>query len=169
MPSRTTPRSVVIAISVESGEKLAPQAAIASGVPSCCRDPTSISRIVLSNPLATIVRPSGANWSLNERRRTYAIATALGANQRQLGSFVWAESAVVTGAGIAAGCIGAWALSNMLVKVLHGVFDPAPDHLSIPWTYLAGVAAVACASTIVAATAAIRSARTPHTELLRAT
>jgi putative ABC transport system permease protein len=132
-------------------------------------DLNGLTRVELGFALALSAAATGLMlWlGLNERRRTYAIATALGANQRQLGSFVWAESAVVTGAGFAAGSIGAWALSNMLVKVLHGVFDPAPDHLSVPWTYLAGVAGVACASTIAAATAAIRSARTPHTELLR--
>ena len=77
------------------------------------------------------------------------------------------EAIVITGAGLLAGTIGAWALSNMLVKVLHGVFDPAPEHLTIPWPYLFMVLAIAAGSSIVAAVAAIRASRTPHVELLR--
>ncbi len=80
---------------------------------------------------------------------------------------MWAEAAIVTITGLLAGAVGAWALSNMLVKVLHGVFDPAPAHLAVPWTYLGVVLAVSVLSTIAASTAAIRASRTPHIELLR--
>ena len=55
----------------------------------------------------------------------------------------------------------------MLVKVLHGVFDPAPASLAIPWPYLVVVLAITVGATVVAAIATIRSARTPHLELLR--
>lgn len=133
-------------------------------------DLAGLTKVELGFALALAAAATGLTlWlGLNERRRTYAIATALGANNRQLGAFVWAESATVTVTGLIAGTIGAWALSNMLVKVLQGVFDPAPDHLSIPWTYLVVVLAVSVASTIVASTVAIRASRTPHLELLRA-
>jgi putative ABC transport system permease protein len=55
----------------------------------------------------------------------------------------------------------------MLVKVLHGVFDPAPASLAIPWPYLGVVLVIAVGATALAAIATIRSARTPHVELLR--
>ena len=55
----------------------------------------------------------------------------------------------------------------MLVKVLHGVFDPAPDSLAVPWAYLAILTSVALAATAIAAAVAIRSSRTPHLDLLR--
>ncbi len=59
------------------------------------------------------------------------------------------------------------ALSNMLVKVLLGVFDPAPDSLAVPWAYLTTMTLVVLAATGIAAAVAIRSSRTPHIELLR--
>ena len=132
-------------------------------------DLNGLTRVELGFALALAAAATGLTlWlGLNERRRTYAIATALGANHRQLGSFIWGEAIVITGAGLLTGTIGAWALSNLLVKVLHGVFDPAPEHLTIPWPYLITVLAIASGSTIVAAIAAIRASRTPHVELLR--
>lgn len=132
-------------------------------------DLEGLTRVELGFALALAAAATGLTlWlGLNERRRTYTIATALGANRRQLGSFVWAEAGVVGLAGLATGAAGAWLLSYMLVKVLNGVFDPPPEHLAIPWAYLAGVLAIACLSTLIAAAAAIRTARTPHVERLR--
>ena len=50
---------------------------------------------------------------------------------------MWSESAFVTAGGLALGAVIAAAISDMLVKVLTGVFDPPPDALSVPWGYLA--------------------------------
>ena len=105
---------------------------------------------------------------LAERRRTWAITTALGATPRQLGAFVWVEGALVATAGLVAGALGGWVLSLTLVKVLTGVFDPAPSSLAVPWLYLAVVGGIAVVSTTAAASAVVRGARRPATELLRA-
>jgi putative ABC transport system permease protein len=133
-------------------------------------DLEGLTRVELGFALALGAAATGLTlWlGLNERRRTFAIATALGANQRQLGAFVWAEACITTGAGLVTGSAAAWALSNMLVKVLHGVFDPAPESLSVPWKYLATVTSIALVATVTASFAVIRSARTPDLELLRA-
>ena len=132
-------------------------------------DLDGLTRVELGFALALAAAATGLTlWlGLAERRRTFAIATALGANQRQLGAFVWAEAILTTGAGLATGSIASWALSNMLVKVLHGVFDPAPEVLAVPWTYIAAVTTIALTATLTACVVAIRSARTPHLELLR--
>ena len=53
-----------------------------------------------------------------ERRRTFAIAAALGARRGHLGAFVWGESMFVTGAGTLLGAGIAAVLSIMLVDVL---------------------------------------------------
>jgi putative ABC transport system permease protein len=55
----------------------------------------------------------------------------------------------------------------MLVKVLSGVFDPPPAHLSVPWAYLGGVAGVPILGLVGAGLAAIRSARRPPLTILR--
>jgi putative ABC transport system permease protein len=104
---------------------------------------------------------------LAERRRTFAIADALGAKSRQLGSFIWSETAFVTIGGFVLGTAGASALAYVLVKVLTGVFDPPPTGLAIPWLYLATLTSVAVVAVTLAALAAIRSARRPAIDVLR--
>jgi putative ABC transport system permease protein len=102
-----------------------------------------------------------------ERRRTFAIASALGADGRRLGGFVWSESAFVTGGGLVLGAgIGA-GLSIVVVKVLTGVFDPPPDVLAIPWGYLGAVAALTCGTVVLAGTVTLRALRRPAIEELR--
>jgi putative ABC transport system permease protein len=67
----------------------------------------------------------------------------------------------------AAGASGGWVLSQMLVKVLTGVFDPPPEHLAVPWAYLGIVAGVAVLGLVLAALAAIQAARRPPLTVLR--
>ncbi|MEA3185357.1 MAG: putative transport system permease protein, partial [Ilumatobacteraceae bacterium] len=133
-------------------------------------DLNGLTQVELGFALALAAAATGLTlWlGLSERRRTFTIAAALGANRRQLGGFVWAEAGVVTLAGLASGAVAAWALANMLVKVLQGVFDPAPASLAVPWSYLTAVLGVAIVATLAAAILAIRSARTARIELLRA-
>lgn len=107
--------------------------------------------------------PSG----LAERRRTLALASVLGARGRQLSGFVWSEAALVAVAGGAAGAVVGWALSQMLVKVLSGVFDPPPDQVAVPWAYLVALAGVIAATLAAAAWAAARHARRPPLTELR--
>jgi putative ABC transport system permease protein len=97
----------------------------------------------------------------------FAIASALGARARQLGGFVWSESAFVVLGGVLLGGVIAVGIANMLVKVLTGVFDPPPDYLSIPWGYLSAVLAVTVASVAVASALALRALRRPAIEELR--
>lgn len=103
---------------------------------------------------------------LAERRRSFAIANALGANRRQLRSFVVAEAAILITCGLAGGAALGWLLSRMLVSVLTGVFDPPPTALSVPWVYLgaAGAMAVLAISAVSAATVGL-ARRSPLTVL----
>ncbi|MEV4245536.1 ABC transporter permease [Streptosporangium canum] len=102
-----------------------------------------------------------------ERRRTYALARVLGATPRQLGSFVWTEVCLVGLAAIVLGTACGWALSRMLVTVLSGVFDPPPDTLAMPWTYLAAVASLGLAALLAAGAATVRATRRPPLTVLR--
>ncbi|MEO5953341.1 MAG: FtsX-like permease family protein, partial [Chloroflexia bacterium] len=73
---------------------------------------------------------------LAERRRTFAILSALGAKGSQLGSFLWSEGfLILVGGGVAGVALG-FGVAQMLVKILTGVFDPPPESLEIPWAYL---------------------------------
>lgn len=132
-------------------------------------DLAGLTRVELGFALALASAATGLTlWlGLIERRRTFAIATALGATPRQLGAFIWAEAATVTLAGLAAGAATAWALSTMLVKVLQGVFDPPPSTLSVPWAYLAMLGVVSALATVAAVLTVLARARRPQIELLR--
>ncbi len=123
-------------------------------------DLSGLTKVELGFALALAAAAGGlVLWlGFTERRRTFAIAAALGASGRQLGGFVWSEAGFVAGAGLAAGALGGWVLSEMLVKVLTGVFDPPPASLAVPWGYLVLTAAIALAAIAVAAAGAIRSA-----------
>ena len=107
--------------------------------------------LVLAAAAAGLVLALG----LTERRQAFTIASAIGATSRQLSGFVWTEAAFVTGTGILTGAAGGWALSETLVKVLTGVFDPPPTTLAVPWTYLALLTAVTVAAVGVAAASTV--------------
>ncbi|MET8243918.1 FtsX-like permease family protein [Streptomyces sp. NPDC005202] len=104
---------------------------------------------------------------LAERRRTFAIATVLGARSGQLRGMVLTEALVLTAGGLAGGALIGWALSEMLVKVLTGVFDPPPAALSVPGAYLTLTAGAAVAAVLAAALNGIRTAGRPAVEELR--
>jgi putative ABC transport system permease protein len=91
----------------------------------------------------------------------------LGAHPRQLGGFVWSEVLVTGLIGAILGGVAGWILSQMLVKVLSGVFDPPPEHLSVPWAYLGLIAGLGILGLVIAALTTIRAARRPPLTVLR--
>ncbi|MGI8511056.1 MAG: ABC transporter permease [Solirubrobacteraceae bacterium] len=130
---------------------------------------SGLTKVELGFALLLAVAASGLALGLGfqERRRTFAIAGALGAKSRQLGGFVWSESAFVTGGGLLLGAVIGVGISEMLVKVLTGVFDPPPDVLAVPWTYLGGVALLTVGAVAAAGAITLRSLRRPAIEELR--
>jgi putative ABC transport system permease protein len=130
---------------------------------------SGLTKVELGFALVLAAAATGLTLGLGfqERRRTFAIASALGAKRRQLGGFVWSESVFVTAAGLLLGAVIAVGISDMLVKVLTGVFDPPPDVLSVPWAYLTGVTALVCATVAAAGAMTLRALRRPAIEELR--
>ncbi|TPI99577.1 FtsX-like permease family protein [Mesorhizobium sp. B2-8-1] len=90
-----------------------------------------------------------------ERRRNFAILSAIGAKPRQLAAFLWGEGILILVGGFGFGLLSGWLTAWMLVKLLTGVFDPPPEALSIPWAYLGVVLGLVGASVV----AAVLSAR----------
>src|SRR5262249_32527807 len=74
-----------------------------------------------------------------ERRHELATMTALGASLRRAAGFLWSEAVVVLVAALAFAALLGWLLAEMLVAMLQHVFDPPPDHLAVPWMFLAGL------------------------------
>ena len=114
-------------------------------------DLSGLTRVELSFALVLAVGAGGLvlGLGLAERRRAFAIATALGADRRQLRKMVSSEAVVLAVGGlIAGGALGAL-LSGMLIKILTGVFDPPPSTVAVPWAYVGSVAAVSIAGLAV--------------------
>ncbi|MBI5104421.1 MAG: ABC transporter permease [Solirubrobacterales bacterium] len=130
---------------------------------------SGLTKVELGFALALAIAASGLALGIGfqERRRTFAIAAALGARSRQLGGFVWGESLFVTVGGLALGTIAAVGISDMLIKVLTGVFDPPPDALAVPWSYLGSVVALTVGAVGAAGAVTLRALRRPAIEELR--
>ena len=132
-------------------------------------DLAGLTRVELAFALLLAAAAGGLVLALGlvERRRTSAIVTALGASVRQLRGAVLAEAGVVTLGGLLAGALSGWALSQTLVKVLSGVFDPPPASLAVPWLYFGAVGLVVVAAIGAVTAVAVRVARRPALRILR--
>jgi putative ABC transport system permease protein len=133
-------------------------------------DLSGISRIeeVFALLLAAAAMALFVAVALAERRQEFATMAALGASLRELGSFLWTEAALVLGAALALAALLGWLLAEMLVAMLRHIFDPPPDHLAVPWTYLVGLtgAAVLGGAAAIALAAAVLK-RLPLGAILR--
>jgi putative ABC transport system permease protein len=133
-------------------------------------DFTAISRIeqVFAVVLAAAAIGLYLQLALAERRREMATMAAVGTPLRDIAAFLWSEAALVLAAGtlLAAGL--GLLLAKMLTAMLTHVFDPPPDHLTIPWSYLALLVGAAVAAAAVATVLATRSLRRlPLSAILR--
>ncbi len=105
---------------------------------------------------------------LAERRRSFAILRALGATSQHLGAFLWSEALVVYVFGTAAGLALGWAIAWMLTKLMTQVFDPPPDALYLPWTYLIVLCLAGFAAVSIAVLMQLRRTKEPLTSAMRA-
>jgi putative ABC transport system permease protein len=117
-------------------------------------DLSGLSRLELGFGLILAVAMFGLALLLAvlDRRRALVLLAALGATTRQRGRFLAAEARAVLVGGVIGGVAVGSAIAYLLVKVLTGIFDPAPDHASVPWGYLGLLIGltIATASAIVA-------------------
>jgi putative ABC transport system permease protein len=104
---------------------------------------------------------------LAERRRSLAIMSVLGASRRRLRGLVLSEGFLLSAGGLLGGAVIAWGLSQMLVAVLTGVFDPPPSTIAVPWIYLVSTALAVVAALAIAALISARASTRPAVEELR--
>jgi putative ABC transport system permease protein len=132
-------------------------------------DLAGLTKLELGFALVLAVGASGLVLALGlaERGRTFALAAALGAKRRQLGGFVWSEAGFVSGAGLVLGAISGWWLALVIVPILTGVFDPPPEHLSIPTGYLLALLAATIGAVVVAGVVTLTSLRRPVMDRIR--
>jgi len=103
--------------------------------------------LLLATASAGLVLTVGAA----QRRRSLVALAVLGASSRQRTGFLWTEARAITVAGIFGGLLTGAVIAAELVKVLTGIFDPPPQHPTIPWVFL-GVLVAAVLGTAALAT-----------------
>lgn len=132
-------------------------------------DLTGLTRLELGFAVLMVAGATGLILALGlaDRRRIFAILSALGAKPRQLGAFLWSEALFIFITGALVGTGTGVALAWMLIKLLTGVFDPPPDFLSIPWAYLASVLGIAFISAVAAVKGAQTETRVPAVQRMR--
>jgi putative ABC transport system permease protein len=96
---------------------------------------------------------------ISERRQEFATMAAIGAPLSRISAFLWTEATIVLTVGLALAVGLGWLLSEMLVAILQHVFDPPPDALAVPWSFLAGLAGAAIIATLLATALASRGIR----------
>ena len=97
--------------------------------------------------------------ALVERRHEFATMAALGASLPEIAAFLWSEAVLVLAAGLALAALLGWLLAEMLVAMLQHVFDPPPDHLAAPWSFLLGLGGAAIAGGVLATALALQGLR----------
>ena len=100
-------------------------------------------------------------YSVSQRTREIGIRMALGADPRAILKLIVIEGLVLSGIGVAIGAAGAFALTRLMRGLIFGVgpYDPA--------SFLAGAAAVLCASVLASWIPAARAAKLAPLEALR--
>lgn len=113
-------------------------------------DLTGLSRIELAFGALMALACSGLALlgGILERRRALVLLAVLGASARQRGRFLAAEAKGLVICGVAGGITIGGVISYMLVKILTGIFDPPPDHATIPWTFLVALLIVVTSVTV---------------------
>jgi putative ABC transport system permease protein len=84
-----------------------------------------------------------------ERRRALVLLAALGATARQRGRFLAIEARAMVVAGVLGGALIGTTIAYLLVKVLTGIFDPAPASATVPWAYLTFLVALVAGVTVL--------------------
>ncbi len=101
------------------------------------------------------------SYVVGQRRREIGIRMAVGAQRRQVLVLVVRQGAMLTGIGIAIGCVAAYGLARSLQGMLFGVD-------ALEWQVFAAVAAVLAAIALAASLApALRAARVDPSTLFR--
>jgi putative ABC transport system permease protein len=115
-------------------------------------DLTGISHIEEAFALALIALAMALSVAVNlgERRVELATMAALGASLRRVAAFLWSEALLVLVAGAALAALLGWLMAEMLIAMLRHVFDPPPDALVAPWSFLGALAGAATLGTVAA-------------------
>ncbi|PWK72829.1 ABC transporter permease [Aminobacter sp. AP02] len=115
-------------------------------------DLSGLTSIELAFALGMAVAAAGLMLGLGflDRRRSFAILTAIGAKPHQLAAFLWGEGLLVTVGGLVFGLLSGLTMAWMLVKLLTGVLTrrrtPWPSRQAISlWVLVLLLASIVAA------------------------
>jgi putative ABC transport system permease protein len=74
-----------------------------------------------------------------ERRRALVVLGVLGATRRQRSAFLAGEGRLLIGTGVVTGIVIGMSLGFLLIKLLTGIFDPPPEGMTVPGTYVGAI------------------------------
>jgi len=156
------PRSVAAAISAPPGALVnditAPRIAVPSASGLAAGSLQGLARLTLAFALLLSIASAGLVLVVGaaQRRRSLVALAVLGASARQRAGFLWTEARAIVVGGVVGGLLTGGLLATELVKVLTGIFDPAPQHPTVPWGYLASLLAAVIAAATLATAASSR-------------
>jgi putative ABC transport system permease protein len=147
----------------------APRVAVASASGLAAGSLSGLARLTLAFGLLLAAASAGLVLVVEaaQRRRSLVALAVLGANARQRAGFLWTEARSVVLAGLVGGCATGALVAAELVKVLNGIFDPAPQHPAVPWTLVATVVATVLVTGVAVAASSARWAARVDASRLR--
>ncbi len=157
-PATTAASVTALLAGSSSGARVQDISSAGTGVTSASglagTDLTGLSRLELGFGVLLALACSGLALlgGIVERRRALVLLAALGATARQRGRFLATEARAMVGAGVLGGALIGTTLSYMLIKVLTGIFDPAPASATVPWAYLLVLVGLVAVVTVLVVT-----------------
>ncbi len=147
----------------------APRIAVPSASGLAAGSLTGLARLTLTFGLLLAAASAGLVLIVGAaaRRRSLVALAVLGASAKQRAGFLWTEARAIVAAGLLGGLATGALIASELVKVLNGIFDPAPPHPAIPWTFLGAFLAAVLVTGAVATRASARWAGTVDASRLR--
>lgn len=136
----------------------APRVAVPSASGLAASSLNGLSTLILTFGLLLAAASSGLVLIVGaaQRRRALVALGVLGANARQRAGFLWTEARAIVVAGLVSGAIAGAIIAAELVKVLNGIFDPAPQTPAVPWMVLGTVLALVVVTGVVATAVSAR-------------
>jgi putative ABC transport system permease protein len=157
-----TPKQVAAQIHAPAGALVnditAPRVAVPSASGLAAGSLAGLARLTLAFGLLLAAASAGLVLVVGaaQRRRSLVALAVLGASAKQRAGFLWTEARAIVLAGLAGGLVTGALIASQLIKVLNGIFDPAPQHPAVPWAFVAAVLAIVVFASAMATAASAR-------------
>lgn len=159
----TAPQAAVV------NDITAPRVAVPSASGLAAGSLAGLARLILAFGLLLAVTSAALVLAVGaaQRRRSLVALAVLGASARQRAGFLWTESRWIVVSGVLGGLVAGTVVAYQLVKVLNGIFDPAPQAPAVPTAFLTVLLVAVVGGAAVATAASARWAGRTDASRLR--